>query len=58
MLSDDRAVRGSGVATPRYHALLFIIYINDLPEVVQSNIVIFADNTCTKLYILILPLSI
>ena len=28
--------------------LLFIVYINDLPEVVQSNIAIFADDT--KLY--------
>ena len=28
--------------------LLFIIYINDLPEVVQSNIAIFADDI--KLY--------
>ena len=28
--------------------LLFIIYINDLPEALQSNVAIFADNT--KLY--------
>ena len=31
--------------------LLFIVYINDIPEVVQSNIAIFADDT--KLYIFI-----
>ena len=28
--------------------LLFIVYVNDLPEAVQSNIAIFADDT--KLY--------